>query len=227
MNSKTPWIPWALVAVIGTAFAVALPVALRTPAVVEKKIQISVEVVRTVTNSFFFTNTIAVTNEIPVTVEKIVEVPADIPLPYLAAGMFLTNYAAADLFTEPHDSLKGISKLKVAVLLKSAVSRAISEESARAKFELKLRQLGVPISEDSFYRVTLSVDGMWDRERSVTLTYTINTALWEMQTIVRDDAFHRGPVTTWENGMYGFAGREVAPDALAKGIEEQAEMFAN
>src|SRR6266567_9152735 len=68
---------------------------------------------------------------------------------------------------------------------------------------------------------------MWDAQYNVTLTYTIRTSVSEVQTIPREDAVHRTIITSWENGAFGFAGRTVAPDAIAKAIEGEAEKFAN
>ena len=223
MNTKLRWIPWALAAVLAVSFAVTLPVALRKPRnverVVEKKVEVPVQVTNTITNN--------ITNSIPVTVEKIVEIPAEIPPVFKLYELFATNYYNAEFATNDFEALKGIGTLKVTVSLGSALNRVIGEESARAKFELKLRQLGVPISESAPFWVNVGVNGLWDDQYNVTLTYSIRTTVSEIQTIAHEDAFHRAVITSWENGAFGFAGRTVAPDAIAKAIEGEAEKFAN
>jgi hypothetical protein len=223
MNTKLRWIPWVLAAVLAVSFAATLRVALRKPRdverVVEKKVEVPVQVITTITNS--------ITNNIPVTIEKIVEIPAEIPPIFKLYEAFATNYYSAEFTTNDFDALKGIGTLKVTVSLGSALNRVIGEESARAKFELKLRQLGVPVSESAPFWVNLNVNGLWDDQYNVTLTYTIRTSVSEIQTIPREDAFHRTIITTWQNGVFGFAGRTIAPDTIAKAIEAEAEKFAN
>ncbi len=223
MNTKLRWIPWALVVVLAATLVATLSVALRKPRnverIVEKKVEVPVQVTTTVTNN--------ITNDIPVTVEKIVEIPAEIPPVFGLYEAFCTNYFSAQFATNDFDALKGIGTLKVTVSLGSALARVIGEESARAKFELKLRQLGVPVSESAPFWVNLNVNGLWDDQYNVTLTYTIRTSVSEVQTIPREDAFHRTIITSWQNGVFGFAGRNVAPDAIAKAIEGEAEKFAN
>ena len=223
--TKSRWIPWVLFLAAAIAFFVTLPIALRKPPSAEKlaetKVEVPVVVEKLVTNTFIYTNAI------PVTVEKIVEVPAEIPATYKFYEIFATNYFGAEFVTNNFERLKGIGEVKVVLSLDSAVEKAIGEESARAKFELKLRQLGVPISESAPHWVRVNVSGMWDQQNNITLTYSISSTVTELQTITREDAFRRFILITWENGSFGYAGRTVAPDALAKALEEQAEIFAN
>jgi hypothetical protein len=160
MILKMHWIPWALLMLAVIALAAALPMALRKPVilerivekVVERKVEVPVEVVRT----NFITNTISVP------LDKFVEIPAAIPAIYKSFGTFYTNYTNAHLASNTFDSLTGISAIKVHLSLDDSIKKMADEESARAKFELKLRQLGVPISEASPYLVLVQVIGMWD-----------------------------------------------------------------
>jgi len=142
MSNKLSWVSWSLAAIGAIAFAATLPVAVRKPAIVEKviekKVEVPVEVLK------ITTNTITFTNEIPVTVEKIVEVPAEIPPAYRFLRGFRYELATADLVTNSYDALKGISTLKVAVDLGRALTRVIGEESARSCPKMRLTFEQIP-----------------------------------------------------------------------------------
>lgn len=226
MSTKPNRLPWVLVAVITIAFALVLPKALRKPAtvekIVEKKVEIPVDVVRHLTNTIVNN----ITNTVPVTIEKIMEIPAEIPAGYQTSLTFLSNYLNAPSQANSYDALRGIEEVAVRVSLNSAVEQIISEESARAKFELKLRQLGISINPKALQTAFLAIEGLWNKD-DIVLTYTVSVALNEYQVVWRGDGFHNMLVTSWTDSAYGYAGRTAARDALPRAIEEKAEVFAN
>lgn len=207
---------------MAVAFAILVPMSLQKTKVIEKKVEVPVEQLK------FITNTIVerITNTVPVVVEKRVEIPAEIPDEYLASFNFAINYINAPFVEQKYECLRGISEVSVQVGLNNAVKQIISEDSARAKFELKLRQLGIQINQKAERAASLNIEGLWGKD-DIVLTYTISVELTEPQVVFRDDGLHRMVVTSWNDGAYGYAGRSAARDALPRAIEEKAEVFAN
>lgn len=188
---------------------------------VEKKTPFEVIVTNAITNIV----------EKPIEVEKLVErrveVPAQIPDDYLMAMKFARLFVSAPLATNDETLMWNIKAVNPSAYVNPAVQSVVSEDEIKTKFEITLRKYGIPISSDSRIWLRIAVEGLWDENTRITLTYSINTSLSEVVTVFRNDEAKRIVSDTWSSGSYGFAGRTVAKDAILKAVEAKAESFAN
>jgi hypothetical protein len=167
-----------------------------------------------------------VLKEVPKEVEKNIKVPAGIPAEYLAAMNFfqkMTNASYAPL----EQVLFNMKDVCVACTLDEGVKQGMTEDEAKAKFELTLRQKNVPLKPNSANVVHLSIEGFFNTEQTM-LTYTITCNVDEAQCIFRKGECHAAMVRVWTKGnSFGIVGKDKANEVLLNDVEKTAVMFAN
>jgi len=175
-------------------------------------------ITQTVTNfaTIFVTNTVIFTNEIS----------SPIPTEYSSAYRIATNFAAATPVA--HDKvLFQMKDIRTSFFLEDAVKQFVSEDEAKAKYELTLRRNGIAINSSSQNAITVTINGFVDDSGNV-LIYNIQQAVIEQQWVVRREEFHTELVSVWEVGSeFGRVGKLKAEDAILDRVEKDAELFAN
>jgi len=107
-------------------------------------------ITQTVTNfaTIFVTNTVIFTNEIS----------SPIPTEYSSAYRIATNFAAATPVA--HDKvLFQMKDIRTSFFLEDAVKQFVSEDEAKAKYELTLRRNGIAINSSSQNAITVTING--------------------------------------------------------------------
>jgi hypothetical protein len=164
---------------------------------------------------------------VPKEVQKIVQVPADIPQNYIYGDIFLKSVRNAPITKSTGQNLFAMDDVKVMYILDDTIRRTLLEDDVKAKFELTLRNNGVPVSADSKNTITLSLTGFYDRTATL-LCYALNVHLYESEIIIRNGELRKGVVGVWStDGVHGIVGKEIATDPLLKTIVNSAEVFAN
>lgn len=192
-----------------------------------RTVEMPVEVVRT--NEVIVEKPYQVIKEVPKEVEKIVErkveVPAEIPELYKNALAFMEKFQSTSLVSQK-DSLAGVESVSVEILLADDVKKIVSESEIRTKFEITLRQSGVPLDEKSRFILSHTQDGFTgDRP---TLTYSFAVALEELVIGFRDGGpGMRRIIPTWRKASFGTVGISKARDTLISEAQSSAESFAN
>jgi hypothetical protein len=189
-----------------------------TPSPQTKTTTVTQTVTTTVTNTVF--------QEVPKEVEKIVNVPAEIPPEYQMAMNVYRNITNAT-FVSQDNALFNLSNVRVEYILSDDVKERVSEEEVKAKFELALRRNNVPIYANSTSLISVKINGLFNDETKVMLSYSVLCTLNETQWIFRSGQCHMAIVQTWSGGYTGFAGKLKANDQLLDAVEKEAEQFAN
>lgn len=163
-------------------------------------------------------------------VEKVVEVPAEIPELYVAAaGRFLDEAKAEYAYEKT--CFYGLDSLAVSVSINSEMETLISNQRLRNKVELTLRQYGVPIGAWSDPGLNFSIDGLWVRnkfdEKKMGVAFMVTVALMEPIVFYRDGKPYRRYVNTWEDQSLLLSGRDEIKESLLQSIVEKAEHVAN
>jgi len=180
-----------------------------------------------ITNTVVTIETNEVVKEVPKEVEKIVNVPAEIPHDYVLAMKFyrrMTNaaYAGAD------EVLFKMKDVRINYELDDAIKQVVGEDEVKAKFELTLRRNNVPINANSSNVILVSLGGFFDSTTQNLLCYSLNCGVPEGQVIFRGGEFRTAILTIWRRGdSYGTVGRSKANEALLNEVEKEAEIFAN
>jgi hypothetical protein len=212
---------WTLVAI--SALLVGTQFAKKEIRVVERP----VEVVKT--NIVVVEKPVEVIKEVPKEVERIVErkveVPAKISEEYEDAMAFMKQFRAREEVSKA-DALAGVKSVGVEVTLDDDVKKIISEEEIRTKFEITLRRSGVPINEESRFRLFVSQTARL-RETGL-LIFSSQTEFAEAVILFRGESRMAEVITaTWEKGAHGVVGKDHARDTFIQAAEEGAEAFAN
>ena len=158
-------------------------------------------------------------------VVKRVEVPAEVPPHYERAWQKQVAEVAAD-FSDEKTCFSGLDSIEVSVGMDEEAEDILSNQRAKDKFELTLRRYRVPLSDSSNPYLSLSVDALWNEDKTRT-TYVIRVGLVESLVFWRNKKPHKRFVTLWEHSSFGYAGKNVAREGFLKNIEEQAERVAN
>jgi hypothetical protein len=180
-------------------------------------------VTNTVTN--FITSYVTNTDIINFTNEVLV--PAAIPQNYIDGDTFLKWVRNVPIITSDDQSLFAMDDVKVLYDLNDTIKQTILEDDVKAKFELTLRNNGVPINPNSRNTIVVGLTGFYD-ETGMLLCYEYEVTVSESQLIFRNGEGRRGIVTVWqEGGSHGTVGKAKANDALLGVVEKSAEVFAN
>ena len=158
-------------------------------------------------------------------VEKRIEVPADVPVGYEVAWKIWIAELSAE-FADEKMCFSGLDSIRVSVGMNEDAEDILSEQRAKDKFELILRQSGVPLSESANPYLSLSIEALWNEEKTFA-AFTIGVSLMEPLVFYRGNEPHRRYVPLWEDRTYGYAGRNVAREGFLGYIEEKAERVAN
>lgn len=144
-----------------------------------------------------------------------------------AAIDFRDRFFNARLIETPDDALYKLDAVQVGVSVDDAIKKLVSEERVRNKFELILRKDGIKIDQKAPVFLNLTVEGLWSKGTMAFLVYTPRIQLQEVVVVGRKGDMRQVVATLWERGSYGFAGRQVAEDAILKSVESLGEEFAN
>src|SRR5439155_24592935 len=104
-----------------------------------------------------------VTNE----VVKEVKVPASLTEKETILIELGSNYLSADTIRNMDDGLFGMGSVSVSVDIPPEVSKIVSEEVIRNRFELVLRKNNVLLQADAPLKVQIEITGRWDPEDRV------------------------------------------------------------
>ena len=156
---------------------------------------------------------------------KKVEVPAEIPIHYENVWKRLVAELAAPIADE-ETCFSGLDSMEVRVVINEDAKDILSEQRVEDKFELTLRRYGVPLSKWSNPYLSVSIDVVWNEDKTLT-AYTVSTTLLEPLIFYRKEKPHKRFVKLWEQSSYGYAGKDVVRESLLRSIEEKAERVAN
>lgn len=173
-----------------------------------------------VTNTVFFTNTIIFTNEV------VKEIPVSIPSDFVIGQKLLADMTNAT-FVNAAESLFKMDGVHVDFGFSQTANDVLSTDDIKAKFELTLRNNGVPMNVNAPDTLFLEIDAFYDDDREAVLCYSVRYTLSSAQWIFRNNEWHREIVTTWTKGGYGTVGKLKASDALENTVTKGAEVFAN
>jgi hypothetical protein len=169
---------------------------------------------------------VEVIKEVPKEVEKIVNVPAEIPYEYIVAKDLRDKMTNATLLTNG-EYLFGMKDIRVMFTLDDAVKQVLTEDEIRAKFELVLRRNNVPINPKSQNILTVAITGFFDVSNPI-LCYSFQDSVAEIQFVARNGELHLMPVVVWNKGdEFGTVGKLKANEGLLRTSEKCAEIFAN
>ena len=176
--------------------------------------------------------TVQVTNEVPkevireVQVIKEVEVPAKLTTDQKYSIDFTSRYLTAPQLKTSDEVFYKMETVKVAVFLNDAVKKVVTEDRVKNKFELILRKHNIRLDDNASVWLGVTIEGLWNKDEII-LTYTPAMSLTEGFVVARNGDLRRVIATTWSEGKYGYAGKNVAESAIVSLVEEMAESFAN
>jgi hypothetical protein len=117
--------------------------------------------------------------------------------------------------------------VKVIYSLDNAIKQTLLEDEVKAKYELTLRNNGVPINPDSRNTINVSLSGFYN-DTGTLLCYALQIDVFESQLIFRNGEGRRGIIRVWSKGSsYGTVGKAKANEALLGTVVKSAEVFAN
>lgn len=155
-----------------------------------------------------------------------VEVPAKLTEAQKVAIDFSARYVNAQPVKSSDEVFYKVESVAVLVLMNDAAKKAVSEDRVKNKFELVLRQHGIRLDDKALVWLKVAIEGLWDKDE-IRLTYTPSMSLVEDVAINRKGDLRRVLATTWREGSYGYAGKNVAEKAIMDSVEAMAESFAN
>jgi hypothetical protein len=148
----------------------------------------------------------------------------DTPDVYKFAYNFWSSYWMAE-YADEKRVLKGVDSLSVSVSLNENIKKLITEERAKTRLELTLRQFNIRIRDQATHSLNLSIDGLKDDDDL--LIYTISISLLERVRFSREGVLFTRYAPLWEQGSFGYAGKTVAKDALLEALRTKGESFVN
>ena len=158
-------------------------------------------------------------------VVKRVEVPAEIPAYYEKAWKRQVAESIAKSADEK-TCFSGLNSMAVSVVMNEDAEDILSKQRAKDKFELTLRQYGVPLLNSSNPYIMLSINVLWNEGKTIAIYY-IAVDLIETLIFYRNNKPHKRIVTLWESRIHGRVGKNLARESFLELIEEKAERVAN
>ncbi len=178
-------------------------------------------------STLYLTNVIVLTNTLVVTNEVIKEMQTwAIPNDFVAGQQLLAQMTNATVVNEA-ESLFKLQAVRVDYGFSQTAKDVLSTDTIKAKFELTLRNNGVPMNPNAPDTLLVSIEAFYDDDRENILCYSIHYEVSGLQWIMRNGEWHRAIVTIWTKGSYGTVGKLKASDALEQTITKGAEVFAN
>lgn len=177
-------------------------------------------------------NTITVvTNEVikefPKEIQKIIEVPANIPSEYIDALRIWNRISSASLVREDQ-VLFGMKDVRTYCTVDPRLQDLMSDDELKAKFELTLRRNNVPLNPNSQNAVHFRINGFTDPSIKGLVVFSTECSVFEVQPFYRDGEWRKTLLEMWSKGNgYGTVGKDKANETWAKEAERQAEVFAN
>lgn len=156
---------------------------------------------------------------------KRVEVPAEIPAYYEKAWK---RQVAESIAKSADDKtcFLGLNSLEVRVGMNEDAKDILSEQRVKDKFELTLRQYGVPLSDSSSPFIFFTLQAFWKDAKTIA-TFKISVSLIESLVFYRNNKPYKRLVVLWEDGSIGHVGKNFAKETFLEFIEERAERVAN
>ena len=178
-------------------------------------------------STLYLTNVVVLTNTIIFTNAVVKDMPEwAIPKDYVNAQSLFEQMTNATLVSEAQSLFK-MQAVHVDYGFSQTAKDALSTDTIKAKFELTLRNNGVPMNPNAQDTLLVEIDAFYDDDRENVLCFSIHYELSSLQWIERNGEWHRGIVTVWTKGSYGTVGKLKASDALEQTITKGAEVFAN
>lgn len=164
--------------------------------------------------------------EIPKEVIKEVKVREELTDEQKAAIEIYKRLASARRLGVTGEVFSNVKEFRVLLALSSEIKNIISEERVKNKFELMLRGHNINITDDAEMWLVVDINGFWN-EAKTQLTYRYSVSAMEDVFLARGDSFAKIVATIWENGNFGYAGRNVAEKTILENVEAMGESFAN
>jgi hypothetical protein len=159
--------------------------------------------------------------------EKIVEVVKNDPLAD-DAKLFKSIYfrTLREDFCQQDKVLWNISSLRLHMFIGKKLEDYLDESSLRTDVELRLRNNGVKIDNDSLQAVSFSVEGLWNDSKTV-CSFVATVRVREHAIIYRQGVPKKVFVDTWHDARYGYSGSSVIKKSAQEGLTSLADSLAN
>jgi hypothetical protein len=204
----------------------------RPPKEVSQIVEVPKEVIKEVPIEKTVEVAVPVVKEVPVQVVK--EVPGSIPQTYLDAFNFRKLMLAADVVTNPAVLLEGITDVSVDVESNGLqqTDGQVTDDSLKAKAELRLRQAGIPVKDGSRWVVGIHlavIPSVLQNNERIGWVYAFSVDLADRSAYLPrpDKWFVAKSVTSGTGILVGSAPADQFDTAIMAGVNDGLDQFSN